>query len=87
MIIEPGDTIELFSCQVNGCYLHGPHWMPHSARPGSCLVLDVVDQTVILGIVRQLKGGMDIFRCSMDGLRAVVLDKYHTKRGQELCYG
>lgn len=80
MHIEPGDTLDLFSCQVNGCYLHGANWVAHSARPGSYRVLDVLDQTVLLGIERRVKGGMDVFRCSMDSLRAVVMDHCHMKR-------
>jgi hypothetical protein len=80
MVIEPGDVVELFSDQVRGTYLHGVEWHPHTARPGHYLVLDVIGQTVLLGIHRRVTGGMDIFRCAMDGLRAVVLDESHKKR-------
>lgn len=79
MNIEPGDVVQLYSSQVNGCYLDGGNWMPHSARPGRYEVLDVQGETVLLGIRRNLDGGTDIFRCSMQGLRAVVLDDCHYK--------
>jgi hypothetical protein len=80
MVIEPGDTIELFCDQVRGSYLHGTDWCPHTARPGMYLVLDVIGKSVLLGIPRRVTGGMDIFRCSVDSLAAVVLDEHRKPR-------
>lgn len=81
MKIEPGDSVELFSDQVSGCYLHGSDWTPHTARPGVYEVLDVTGETVLLGI-RRKRGGLDVFRCSMQGLRAVVFDHSLTKANE-----
>ena len=79
---DVGDSFDLHSCQVNGCYLHDGVWSPHSARPGRYRVLEKNGNEVILGIATK-RGPIDRFRCGVHSLRAVIGEPWsnYTKGG------